>query len=110
VKILTTEQAATFLQGMGLDVTRSWVEKMAEPDAGGRRKLPFFKLTDGKTAKLYTTDEALEDLFRQHAGKALEGVLGEGFLTNLLQGELRHTSSGEGKQGVKRGTARSARG
>lgn len=70
MRVLNIKQAVQFMNapapdGLGMDITHHWLRKMAEPDHDGKRGLPFFKVTDGKTAALYTTDEALIEHFRR---------------------------------------------
>jgi hypothetical protein len=63
--------------GLGMNATHAWVRWMAEPDAEGKRRLPFFKPPGGgKTTKLLTTDEALREHFRRLAEAALAGIHG----------------------------------
>jgi hypothetical protein len=68
MRVLTIRQAVSFLRdNLGMDVSHAWVRKMAEPDAKGRRRLPFFKQGDGRTSPLITTDEALRAYYRERA-------------------------------------------
>lgn len=75
MRVMTIKEAVHFFNapppdGLGMKVTHAWVRKHAEPDADGRRALPFFQMNKGKTSKLMTTDEALVDHFRKLAEAA----------------------------------------
>lgn len=60
MRVMTIKQALAFMRKeLGMDVSLEWLQKMAEPDADGRRRLPFFKEKPGKTAPLKITDDAL---------------------------------------------------
>lgn len=76
MRVMTVKQAVQFFnapppEGLGMKVTHAWVRKMAEPDAEGKRRLPFFQLTEGRNAKLMVTDESLIEHFRTRANAAL---------------------------------------
>jgi hypothetical protein len=79
---MTLREAVIFLnapppEGLGMSASHAWVRWMAEPDAAGKRRLPFFKPPGGgKTTKLLTTDEALREHFRRMADEALAGIHG----------------------------------
>jgi hypothetical protein len=81
MRVLRIRDVVEFLNapapaGLGMSVTLAWVRKMAEPDARGRRCLPFFKARGGKTSRLVTTDEALRAHFRHLATSALREIHG----------------------------------
>ena len=65
MRVLNIRQAADFLrEDLGMHhVTLAWVRKQAEPDAHGRRRLPFGKHGTGRTSRLVTTDDALRAFY-----------------------------------------------
>lgn len=70
MRVMTTKQATEYLNapppnGLGMSVSHAWVRKQSEPDADGKRALPFFKMNDGRTSRLMITDEALMTHFRR---------------------------------------------
>jgi len=67
MRVLNVRQAAEYLrEELGMrHVTLAWVRKQAEPDAYGRRRLPFAKHGTGRTSRLVTTDEALQAFYAE---------------------------------------------
>mgnify|MGYP001603898202 FL=1 len=58
---LDLEQARDMLAGMGIDLTARQMQRAAEMDANGRRKLPFF--VDPIEGKLKIEKQALIDAY-----------------------------------------------
>jgi hypothetical protein len=60
------EQARDLLAGMGVELTARQMKRAAEPDAAGRRKLPFFvdpiegklKIEQGTLVRIYNRLQA----------------------------------------------------
>lgn len=104
MKIMDVDAAAKWLLESGLSsATPCAVEKPATPGPDGRWGLPFFKLTDGRTARLLTTDEALEAHLRVLADTALTEVHGTaGILAKFLQGSSVNQGASEENQGVNK--------
>lgn len=58
---ISVQQAQTVLADMGLELTERQIKRAAEPDAEGRRKLPFFvdpidkklKIEKGTLVRIY---------------------------------------------------------
>lgn len=67
MRVLNIRQATEYLRDeLGMrHVTTAWVRKQAEPDAQGRRRLPFAKHGGGRTSRLFTTDDALRRFYSE---------------------------------------------
>jgi hypothetical protein len=103
MRVMTLGQAAAFMRDeLGMEVSEAWVRKQSEPDAGGKRGLPLFRLTPGERAPLYTTDIALIAHFMELTEMALSEMYGRPKIAaNLLHVQNRTLSDIEELQGVQ---------
>jgi hypothetical protein len=69
---INLEQARQVLAGMGVELTPRQIKRAAEPDAEGRRKLPFF--IDPIEGRLKIEKGTLVDIYRKAQIKAERGI------------------------------------
>lgn len=80
MRVMTLKEAHAFVtakppEGLGMTIKFRAFESRAEPDAEGRRRLPFFREPGGgKKARLLVTDEALRKFYADLADEALRNV------------------------------------
>lgn len=66
------EQARAVLAEMGVELTRRQIKRASEPDANGRRKLPFF--IDPIEGRLKIEKGTLVDIYRRLQIEAERGI------------------------------------
>lgn len=71
---VTIDQAHELLAPINPALKKDTLRKAAEPDAAGRRKLPFFK--DPLTNKLLIDRKILLDMYQQRQADALKAGAG----------------------------------
>ncbi|MCG7983373.1 MAG: hypothetical protein JAY90_11575 [Candidatus Thiodiazotropha lotti] len=69
---INLEQARQVLSGMGVELTTRQIKRAAEPDAHGRRKLPFF--IDPIEGRLKIEKGTLIDIYRKAQINAERGI------------------------------------
>lgn len=69
---INMEQARQVLAGMGVELTTRQIKRAAEPDAHGRRKLPFF--IDPIEGRLKIEKGTLIDIYRKAQIDAERGI------------------------------------
>jgi hypothetical protein len=69
---INLEQARAVLAEMGVELTRRQIKRASEPDANGRRKLPFF--IDPIEGRLKIEKGTLVDIYRRLQIEAERGI------------------------------------
>lgn len=80
MRVMTIKEAHEFVQapppdGLGMSIKFRAFERRAEPDANGKRQLPFFKEPGGgKNSPLLTTDDALRKHYARLVDEAMRNL------------------------------------